>query len=237
MFLASCIGLGFIGSANQIALESGADVAVAVGLVGLLSVCNGAGRLVGGLLFDVLGTGRAMAVVAALHFLGCALAVGALVAASVPLMAVAVLVGGIGIGGVSALGSGFMATAFGPKHYAENLSILNLVLIPAALVGPSVMGTSATVAGSYVFGTAALAALGAGALGLSALTALLLSRMRQGLKRKAKTRDQVPRSLLTRRSIPSRLDLRGRKDRTHRRAGPYGIRPCTHRRNRETSLS
>lgn len=180
MFLASCIGLGFIGSANQIALESGADVAVAVGLVGLLSVCNGAGRLVGGLLFDVLGTGRAMAVVAALHFLGCALASGALVAASVPLMAVAVLVGGIGIGGVSALGSGFMATAFGPKHYAENLSILNLVLIPAALVGPSVMGTSATVAGSYVFGTAALAALGAGALGLSALTALLLSRRRQG---------------------------------------------------------
>ena len=180
MFLVSCIGLGVIGSANQLALEAGADVAVAVGLVGLLSVCNGCGRLVGGVLFDFLGAGRAMAVSAALHFLGCLLAVFALAGASTPLMAAAVLVGGIGIGGVSALGSGFVATTFGQKHYAENLSILNLVLIPAALVGPTVMSTSATFAGGYLAGTGTLAALGVGALGLAALTGVLLARMRRG---------------------------------------------------------
>lgn len=180
MFLVSCIGLGVIGSANQLALEAGADVAVAVGLVGLLSVCNGCGRLVGGVLFDLLGAGRAMAISAALHFLGCVLAAFALAGASTPLMAAAVLVGGIGIGGVSALGSGFVATAFGQKHYAENLSILNLVLIPAALVGPTVMSTSATFAGGYLAGTGTLAALGAGALGLAALTGVLLARMRRG---------------------------------------------------------
>ena len=153
MFLVSCIGLGVIGSANQLALEAGADVAVAVGLVGLLSVCNGCGRLVGGVLFDLLGAGRAMAISAALHFLGCVLAAFALAGASTRSWRRPCWWAASASAAFLPWGRASSPPAFGQKHYAENLSILNLVLIPAALVGPTVMSTSATFAGGYLAGT------------------------------------------------------------------------------------
>ena len=177
MVSVSCVGLGYIGSTNQIALESGAGVALAVALVGTLSVCNGCGRLIGGAMFDRLGTTRTMGIVAFLHALGCAMTVASLLLHSVPLMVVTIVVTGLGLGCVSALGSGFMANVFGPKHYAENLGVLNLALIPAALIGPFIMSLSATNLGSYAPGTGVLVCLGLLAIMFAFLTHRAIKKM------------------------------------------------------------
>ena len=177
MVCVSCVGLGYIGSTNQIAQEAGAAMAVAVALVGTLSVCNGCGRLLGGAMFDRFGTTRTMGIVASLHAIGCIMTVASLLLGSVPLMAVTIVVTGLGLGGVSALGSGFMANVFGPKHYAENLGVLNLCLVPAALIGPFIMSSSVTELGSYAPGTGVLIALGLAAIMFAYLTHRAIKKM------------------------------------------------------------
>ena len=170
MLAVSCIGLGLIGSANQLALDAGAAVPVAVALVGILSVCNGCGRLAVGLLFDRAGITATMALVALAHGIGCLLVLAALVYSSVALMGAGVIVGGLGIGGTTVVGSGFTAHAFGSLHYAENLSVLNLTLIPAALAGPLVISSSATATSAYALGVSVLAACAAVALACAVIT-------------------------------------------------------------------
>lgn len=170
MLAVSCIGLGLIGSANQLALDAGAAVPVAVAVVGILSVCNGCGRLVVGILFDRAGIAATMAVVATAHGIGCVFVLAALAGSSIPLMMFGVVVGGLGIGGTSVVGSGFTAQAFGTVHYAENLSVLNLALIPAALLGPLLISSSAIATGSYALGVSGLACLAAAALACAAVT-------------------------------------------------------------------
>ncbi len=176
MVSVSSIGLGLIGSANQVALDIGAAIPLAAFIVGTLSVCNGLGRLATGFAFDLLGISATMAVVAAAHIAGCLFIAAAIVQHSVALMVVGAIVGGLGIGGTSVVGSGFIARAFGEAHYAEYLSILNLSLIPAALAGPLVMSSSASGPGSYLAGVAALAAIGLIALALSRITKAFLTR-------------------------------------------------------------
>ena len=160
MVSVSCIGLGLIGSANQLALDIGTAVPVAAIVVGILSLCNGFGRLATGFVFDLVGVSATMAIVALAHAVGCLLVLIALSQSSLALMVVGMIVGGLGIGGTSVVGSGFTAKAFGTTHFAENLSVLNLSLIPAALIGPLIMSSSATGAHSYSFGVMGLFALG-----------------------------------------------------------------------------
>lgn len=176
MLAVSCIGLGLIGTANQLALDAGASAATAVAIVGILSLCNGCGRLLTGFVFDLAGAAPTMAIVAGAHTAGCVLILAAIMRSSVPLMIAGTIIGGLGIGGTSVVGSGFIAKAFGSLHYAENLSILNLTLIPAALIGPFIMGLSATESGSYDFGAIGLVAVGMIAMLLVGIMKSLLKR-------------------------------------------------------------
>ena len=176
MVLVSCIGLAVIGSANQLALGAGATTTVAVAAVGALSVCNGLGRLLMGVVFDAAGTAWSTLICATL-LLGCAvLLAGAVTLGSVPLALAGIVCGGLGAGSTSVIGSGFVATVYGEAHYAENLAVLNLALIPAALAGPLVLSVPLTMGGGYVPGLAALAGLAAGAIALGVALRRLIAR-------------------------------------------------------------
>lgn len=164
MFLVCSVGLAITSTVNQLALSAGVGAAAAVGVVGLLSICNGCGRLAAGIVFDTIGLVPSMIVAALLHIAGCALAFAAIAAQSLPIIVAAAVIGGAGIGGTSVVGSGFVATRFGGAFYAENLSVLNLVLIPAALAGPFALSASMEHAESYEPGLAALAALAAASI-------------------------------------------------------------------------
>ena len=160
MFLMSCIGLGLIGSNNNVALETGMGTVLAVTAVGVFSVCNGLGRLFNGFIYDILGTTKMMGLVAALHTAGCLIIIAALVTQSTPILFAGFIIGALGIGGVSIVGSGFMATAFGSKYYAKNLSMLNVTLVPAAFCGPLIMSSSVSATQSYYIGIIVLVAAG-----------------------------------------------------------------------------
>lgn len=162
---------------NQFAIESGAQPAVAVALVGAYSVCNGVGRLLFGIIYDKLAAFRTMLIVSIARGLGALAIVLAIVFHSVPLMAFALVFAGISTGGVPVSAAGFAATTFGPKHYATNLSCVNLANIPAALAGPMIMSFSVTATGGYAPGLAVGFVLTAIAIVFTFVTKKLLARM------------------------------------------------------------
>ena len=178
MIVCCTIALGFTGNANQFALYAGAEPALAVAMVGIYSVGNGVGRLLFGLVYDAIGTGRTILLVAIAHGVGALLIASGLMLQSVPLMIFALIFAGISIGGTPVCGAGFAATAFGPDHYAQNFSILNLAIIPGALIGPMVLSFSLSSFGGFVPGLLAGAALSLVAIGFALVTTKLIKRTR-----------------------------------------------------------
>lgn len=170
MLLVCSVGLGVLGTTNQLMQESGAGVALAVLLVGVCAICNGAGRLIGGIAFDNLGLSVTMYWVTAFHVVGCALIVLGIATSTILFSLCGIIIGGIGIGASSVVGSGFAATIFGGEHYGENLAILNLNLMPAALIGPVLLSISMSQSHSYEYGMMALVVFGVIALLASVIT-------------------------------------------------------------------
>ena len=170
MIVCCTIALGFTGNANQFALGAGAQPAFAVAMVGIYSVCNGLGRLIFGFIYDAIGTGRTILLVAIAHGVAALLIAAGLLTQSVPLMVFALIFAGLAIGGTPVCGAGFAATAFGPEHYAQNFSILNLAIIPGALIGPIVLSISLSMTGGFVPGL-----LGGAVLSLVAIVFALIT--------------------------------------------------------------
>lgn len=127
-------GLIIINSAATIALSFGASAIL--GLV--VSVFNGLGRLIFGLIFDKLGRSKTVLFnCVSLLFGGISLTIAALFNI-VALLVVGLLFVGLSYGGCPTILSAFMLNSFGAKHHPANFSVINFHLIPAALFGPTI---------------------------------------------------------------------------------------------------
>ncbi|MDO4746556.1 MAG: MFS transporter [Bacillota bacterium] len=138
-FVLWCI---LLNSAGLLVINNAATIAVAFGapaVLGLIvSVCNGAGRVVIGEIFD--RTGRKTSMLLNTIFVcaaGVFLLLGDMSSAAVVII-IGLLFTGLGYGGTPTLSSAFIMKQFGPKYYPVNFSICNFSLIPAAIVGPMV---------------------------------------------------------------------------------------------------
>ena len=122
------IGSGVIAHAGPMAVSSGGAGATAL-YVGLLSVANGAGRVLFGLLYDRLGRGTPMLLCVA--FYGGALGLLALSMGTRVLAPVvpAYLLTGAAYGAVPTMAAAYTAARFGPRHYSTNFSVMNLTLM------------------------------------------------------------------------------------------------------------
>ena len=150
MLVLSAGGLAIIGHAAPMALDLGAVTALSTLLVGLISVCNGLGRIFFGGLFDRIGKRRSMLYVAATMFAALGVLILSVLFAKIALLVVGFLLIGLAFGGVPSTGSAFINRTYGGKNYAVNLSLFNSNLIPAALLGPMLSGSIFTATGSYL---------------------------------------------------------------------------------------
>ncbi len=114
-------------------------------LAGVLTVCNGIGRIVSGALFDALGlrktqyiTSGVVIVATVLTLIGYAF--GVTVAGVIGL-----LLCGFSYGFSPTMSSAFVSAFYGKKHFGLNFPILNLILIPASFVPTLMSGMSLTV--------------------------------------------------------------------------------------------
>ncbi len=146
--VASGFGAGIIGHARYIALEAGAGAGLATLTVGLLSVCNGLGRLSFGLYHDRFGFRASLLTSAAVYIAGALTGIAALRSASPALVTAALMLCGLGYGAIPVISAAVAGEFFGRAHYASNYSVVNLNILPASFAA-AIAGGIQTASGSY----------------------------------------------------------------------------------------
>ena len=135
-----CLGFSvfaLIANANGFLMETSPLLAetTAATIIGLISIANGGGRVLFGLMYDKLGYKRTMIVVEA-NFLFCILMLlTALITNNVILMTAGFVCGGLTLAGGATMNSTFANDFFGKKHYAINYAVINLSVLVSSLGG------------------------------------------------------------------------------------------------------
>ena len=146
----SAAGLALISQASGVVWEASADQtagAVAT-IVGLISICNGVGRVILGALFDKAGRSKTMQTVNVLFLLTCGVLILSLSLKSFPILVAGFILGGFSYGGVTPTNSAFCRAYFGPAHYPVNFPLINSNLIFASF-GSTISGALYDASGSY----------------------------------------------------------------------------------------
>jgi OFA family oxalate/formate antiporter-like MFS transporter len=132
-FLAA-VGSSVISFAKDIALSVDAPEALAVSLVGVLSVCNGIGRILTGAVFDVIGCRRTMIVANVVTICAATVTLIAVYAGSLVLCVIGVCLTGISYGACPTITSAFTSTFYGMKHFSNNMALMTFTVMVGSLV-------------------------------------------------------------------------------------------------------
>ena len=149
-----CLGLlGAVGSsvisfAKDLALSVGAQAALATTLVGVLSVCNGFGRILTGALFDAVGRRITMLAANCIAIAAAGVTLLAVAIHSLPLCIVGLCLVGMSYGACPTVSSALVSTFYGTEHFPTNFSIMNFNLIGSSLIATA-CSSLLTAAGGY----------------------------------------------------------------------------------------
>lgn len=136
----ACLGLlGAVGSsvisfAKDLALFVKAPESLAVTLVGVLSVCNGLGRIFTGALFDAKGRRFTMLASNIITICAAGVTLIAVMLGSLPLCIVGLCLVGMSYGSCPTVSSAFVSTFYGTKFFPTNFSLMNFNLIGSSLM-------------------------------------------------------------------------------------------------------
>lgn len=162
----TAVGSSVISFARDLAISVGADAALATTLVGVLSVCNGLGRIATGKTFDVLGRRTTMLIANVLTIFAAAITLLAVYLSSLPLCIIGLCLTGMSYGSSPTVSSAFTSAFYGTKHFAVNFSIMNFNLMVASFVATACPALMA-LGGGYTLPFALLLALSGVALVLN----------------------------------------------------------------------
>ena len=159
------VGNSVISFARDLAISVGAPHSLATMLVGLLSMCNGLGRVIAGALFDAVGRRKTMLASGLITIAAASVSLVAVLMGSLIVCVVGLCLVGMSYGFSPTVSSTAVASFYGQKHFPTNFSILNL-----GLIGASFMATACsslyTATNSYVAPFIVLVALSCCATGL-----------------------------------------------------------------------
>lgn len=165
VFLAA-VGNTVISFARDLSISVGAEAGLATTLVGVLSVCNGLGRVATGAIFDRLGRRKTMLLANVVAIAAAGVTLLSVLIGSVPLCVAGLCVTGFSYGSCPTISSAFVSAFYGSKHFPMNFSIMNFNLMGASLLA-TVSSMLLTSAGSYVVPFALLLTLSVVALVLN----------------------------------------------------------------------
>lgn len=132
-FLAA-VGSSVISFAKDLALSVQAPEAVAVSLVGVLSVCNGLGRILTGTVFDAIGCRKTMLCSNLLTIGAAAVTLAAVMIGSLPLCITGLCLTGISYGACPTITSAFTSSFFGMKHFSINMALMTFTVMGGSLI-------------------------------------------------------------------------------------------------------
>ena len=146
--LTSASGSAVIGFARDLAIAAGAEVPLATTLVGVLSLCNGLGRITCGVVSDQLGVRKAMLISNTIALLAPLAVLFSLGQNSLGLCIAGLCLTGIAYGFLATIISAFTAAFYGLRYFPANYSLSNMMLFPASF-GATVASILLTETGGY----------------------------------------------------------------------------------------
>ena len=132
-FLAA-VGSSVISFAKDLALSVNAPEALAVSLVGVLSVCNGLGRILTGAVFDIIGRRKTMLCANILTIGAAAVTLMAVSVNSLALCIIGVCLVGMSYGACPTITAAFTSSFFGMKHFPNNMALMTFTVMVGSFV-------------------------------------------------------------------------------------------------------
>jgi len=162
----TAVGNSVISFARDLVLSVGADASLATTLVGVLSICNGLGRIFTGALFDAAGRRITMLAANIITIFAAGVTLAAVFIGSLPLCIVGLCLTGLSYGSCPTVCSAFTAAFYGQKHFPSNFGVTNFNLLGASFIA-TVSSNLLLSTGSYTAPFALLLSLSVVALGLN----------------------------------------------------------------------
>ena len=144
----TAVGSSVISFARDLALSVNAGAALATTLVGVLSICNGLGRIITGAIFDLKGRKFTMIAASVLTVIAAATTLVAVNVGSLVVLIVGLCLTGLSYGTSPTIASAFVAAFYDQKHFAANLSICNFNLMAASFIATA-CSSLLTASGGY----------------------------------------------------------------------------------------
>lgn len=132
-FLAA-VGSSVISFAKDLALSVNAPESLAVSLVGVLSVCNGLGRILTGALFDSMGRRKTMICANILTIGAATVTLLAVTFGSLPLCIMGLCLTGMSYGACPTITSAFTSSFFGMKYFSTNMAFMTFTVMGGSLI-------------------------------------------------------------------------------------------------------
>lgn len=134
MAFMTAVGNSVISFARDLVLSVDATPVLATTLVGVLSVCNGLGRILTGAVFDALGRRKTMISANILTIIAAGVTLVAVQIHSLPVCIAGLCLAGLSYGSCPTVTSAFTASFYGQKYFSVNYSLTNFNLIVAAFI-------------------------------------------------------------------------------------------------------
>lgn len=166
MAFITAVGNSVISFARDLVISVDAAPALATTLVGVLSVCNGLGRILTGAVYDLLGRRTTMIAANILTIVAAGITLLAVTIGSLPVCIIGLCLTGLSYGSCPTMTSAFTASFYGRKYFSVNYSLTNFNLIVAAFIA-SLSNNLLISTGGYVAPFILLLALAVAALGLN----------------------------------------------------------------------
>lgn len=132
-FLAA-VGSSVISFAKDLALSVNAPESLAVSLVGVLSVCNGIGRILTGALFDSIGRRKTMLCANILTIGAATVTLVAVSIGSLPLCIAGLILTGMSYGACPTITAAFTSSFFGMKYFSTNMAFMTFTVMGGSLI-------------------------------------------------------------------------------------------------------
>ena len=132
-FLAA-VGSSVISFAKDLALSVNAPESLAVSLVGVLSVCNGLGRILTGAIFDRIGRRKTMICANIITIGAATVTLLAVSIGSLPLCIAGLCLTGMSYGACPTITSAFTSSFFGMKYFSTNMALMTFTVMGGSLI-------------------------------------------------------------------------------------------------------
>ncbi len=166
MAFMTAVGNSVISFARDLVISVDAAPALATTLVGVLSICNGLGRIITGAFYDALGRRTTMISANILTIVAAGITLLAVNMHSLPVCIIGLCLTGLSYGSCPTVTASFSASFYGQKYYSTNYSITNFNLIIASFIA-TFSNTLLSSSGGYTAPFIMLLVLSVAALGLN----------------------------------------------------------------------